>query len=101
PEAVRGVKATVGAPFFQQVDGPLFLVLLVLMGIGPLIPWRRASRGQLARVFVRPLAAAGLAAAALVLAGRREPAALLALATCAFVTATIAWEYWRAIQVRR
>src|SRR5207244_3876990 len=46
-EAVRGVKATVGPPFYQQVNGPLLLGLLVLMGIGPLLPWRRAAAGQL------------------------------------------------------
>ncbi|HEY3111114.1 MAG TPA: heme lyase CcmF/NrfE family subunit, partial [Chloroflexota bacterium] len=100
-EAVGGAKVTVGAPFYQQVNGPLFLALLVLMGIGPLIPWRRATRGPLLRVFLWPVAAAGLAALGLVLAGRREPAAVLALATCALVAATIAWEYGRAIAVRR
>ena len=43
-EAVRGVKVTVGAPFFNQVNVPLFLGLIFLMGVGPLIAWRRASR---------------------------------------------------------
>src|SRR5439155_1221603 len=42
-EAVRGVKVSVGAPFFNQVNVPLFLGLIFLMGVGPLIAWRRAS----------------------------------------------------------
>src|SRR5499426_3998662 len=42
-EAVRGVKVSVGAPFFNQINVPLFLSLIFLMGVGPLIAWRRAS----------------------------------------------------------
>jgi len=51
-EAVRGVKVTVAAPFFNQVTGPIFLALIVLMGICPLIGWRRASRDNLIRNFL-------------------------------------------------
>src|SRR5256886_7919801 len=42
-EAVRGVKVSVGAPFFNLVNIPVFLSLFFLMGVGPLIAWRRAS----------------------------------------------------------
>ena len=42
-EAVRGVKITVGPPFFDKVNGPLALGLIFLMGVGPLIAWRRTS----------------------------------------------------------
>ena len=42
-EAVRGVKITVGPPFFNRVNGPLALGLVFLMGIGPLIAWRRTT----------------------------------------------------------
>ena len=35
-----------GAPFFNLVNIPLFLALIFLMGVGPLIAWRRASRGE-------------------------------------------------------
>src|SRR5205823_6210804 len=59
-EAVRGTKATVGPPFYQQVNGPLLLALLILMGIGPLLPWRRATAQQLRKTFVLPLAIAGV-----------------------------------------
>ena len=45
-EAVRGTKVTVGPPFFNLVNVPLGLALLLLTGIGPLIAWRRASLGQ-------------------------------------------------------
>ena len=45
-EAVRGTKITVGPPFFNRVNVPLGLFLLLLTGIGPLIAWRKASARQ-------------------------------------------------------
>src|SRR5947209_12968278 len=40
-EAVSGEKLSVGAPYFNAVAGPLALVLAVLVGVGPLLNWRR------------------------------------------------------------
>ena len=99
-EAVRGVKATVGAPFYQQVNGPLLLGLLLLMGIGPLLPWRRASFGQLRRSFLVPLVVAGVGVTVLLVVGLRGPAAVVALAAALFASATVGWEYWRGARAR-
>src|SRR4051794_1283740 len=57
-EAVRGTKVAVGAPFFQQVTGPLLVALLLLMGAGPLLAWRYTSRSGLQRGLVGPAAVA-------------------------------------------
>jgi cytochrome c-type biogenesis protein CcmF len=49
-EAVSGEKLSVGAPYFNAVAGPLALILASLVGIGPLLSWRRERRpvwGQL------------------------------------------------------
>ena len=62
-EAVRGVKVSVGAPFFNAVNVPLFLALIFLMGVGPLIAWRRASPDNLRRNFVGPIVVGVLIAA--------------------------------------
>jgi cytochrome c-type biogenesis protein CcmF len=35
---------SVGAPYFNAVAGPLALILAVLVGIGPLLAWRRERR---------------------------------------------------------
>ena len=53
-EAVRGVKITVGPPFFNRVNGPLALGLVFLMGVGPLIAWRRTTASNLVRSFAAP-----------------------------------------------
>src|ERR687885_969040 len=55
-EAVADQKVSVGPPYFKQVAGPLLGAMLLLMGIGPLMPWRRASREHLLRNFGLPLA---------------------------------------------
>jgi cytochrome c-type biogenesis protein CcmF len=99
-EALRGVKVSVGGPFFNQVNVPLFLSLIFLMGVGPLIAWRRASLDNLRRNFVAPVAV-GIAAAGLVYAaGVRSTLAALALAVAAFVAATIALDLVRATRAR-
>ena len=99
-EAVRGVKVSVGAPFFNQVNVPIFLGLLLLMGVGPLIAWRRASLHHLRRNFLWP-AAIGVVAAAVIFAfGVRSTLAVLSLATTVFVTATIGVDYLRATRAR-
>src|SRR5690606_40141258 len=42
-------RVTVGPPFFDQVTLPLWLLVLLLMGIGPLLPWRKAEEQSLRR----------------------------------------------------
>ncbi len=66
-EALRGVKVSVGEPYFNRMAVPLCLGLLLLMGIGPALPWGRADRRLLLRALVWPLpaAAVGLVVAAL------------------------------------
>ncbi len=46
-EAVTGNKVTVGAPFFNQVSIPIWLGVFALMGVGPLLPWRKADNQSL------------------------------------------------------
>ena len=49
-EAVSGEKLSVGAPYFDAVAGPLALLLAALIGIGPLLAWRRERRPVLSRL---------------------------------------------------
>ena len=42
-EAVTGAKVSVGTPYFNWVSAPILLVTFLLMGAGPLVPWRRGS----------------------------------------------------------
>jgi len=53
-EAVTGDKVTMGPPIFNLVNVPWGIALLLLMGVGPLIAWRKASRENLRRNFLMP-----------------------------------------------
>jgi len=100
-EAVAGVKVSVGAPYFNGVTAPLFLALVFLMGVGPLIAWRRASWDNLRRNFLWPAAVALAAGAALAAAGVRDGYPLLALTLCVLVVAGIVFDTARAVRARR
>ncbi len=55
-EAVTGSKLSVGPPYFDSVAGPLALLLAVLVGVGPLLHWRRDSGERLKRLAIPGLA---------------------------------------------
>ena len=94
-EAIQGTKITVGPPFFNQTAGPIIVALLVLMGVAPLMPWRKASRDHLVRNFAGPVGAAVVAAGLLAVFAPNTPLAILSLSVCVFVAVTIAQEFWR------
>jgi cytochrome c-type biogenesis protein CcmF len=100
-ELVRGTKITVGPPFFNRVNIPLGLFLLLLTGVGPLIAWRKASLANLQRQFLVPAAGFVLTFVVLIALGMRDFYALIALALAGFVLATVGQEFWRGIRARR
>jgi cytochrome c-type biogenesis protein CcmF len=101
-EAVRGEPVTVGRPYYDFFLRAFGLPLLLLMGIGPLIAWRRASLRSLGRVFLWPFVTALVAGAGLIAAGAGSSIpGLIAYTFSAFVAATIALEFIRGTQARR
>lgn len=100
-EWVRGVKITVGPPFFNRVNAPLAIGLLLLMGIGPLVAWRRASVRNLVETFLAPSVFGLAAGAAAFAAGMRSLSALLVVSFSAFVLFTVVAEFHRGAQARR
>ncbi len=100
-EAVRGVKVSVGEPFFNKVNVPIGLVLIFLMGIGPLIAWRRASLESLRRTFTVPLLLAFLGSGVASFVGVRGLYPLLAFALAVFAAVTVLQEFARGTLTRR
>lgn len=99
-EWVRGTKITVGAPFFNQVNGPIFLAVILLTGVCSMIGWRRASLKNLLRNFLWPLIAAVILTVILIIAGLGEAYALLAFFLCGFVLFAILYEWFRGTRAR-
>jgi cytochrome c-type biogenesis protein CcmF len=101
-EAVRGVAVTVGAPYYDFFAIAFGLPIVLLMGIGPLVAWRRASLRALAESLVWPAGVALLAGVVLVFLGAgSSPAGLVGYTFGAFVLATIVLEFARGTRARR
>ncbi len=101
-EAVRGVASTVGAPYFDFFGIVFGLPLLLLMGIGPLIAWRRASLRQLGASVAWPAAAAlGCGVVLLALGAGSSVLGLVAYTFAAFVLAAIVLEFVRGTRARK
>jgi len=99
-EAFKGVKINVGPPYFNLVMVPIAVGILLLMGIGPLLPWRQATPDQLARNLMLPASAAVLGALTLAALGIRDPGPLLVFAMALFVLGTIVLEAVRGTSAR-
>jgi cytochrome c-type biogenesis protein CcmF len=99
-KAAQDVTLTVGAPFFNLINGPLLLGIVFLMGVGPLLPWRRATTRNLVRALKYPLAVAAATGAILYIVGFRQAPALVAMATFAMVTTGIVHEWIRGTRSR-
>ena len=88
-EAIDGSRLSVGEPYFNTTVVPIALALLFLMGVGPALPWRKASATVVRRRLVGPAAAAGLLAVVVAIAGLRRPEAVVAVGLGGFVAATV------------
>ena len=98
--AFTGVQVSMGPAWFNSVLWPLWAMLLVLTGVGPVISWRRARRNEFQRGFAIPFTLGIVLAAGLALAGMRNGYALAFFAICAFVLGTIVQEVLRTFRTR-
>ena len=101
-EAVRGEAIVLGRSYYDFFLRAFGLPLLLLMGIGPLIAWRRASFASLATTFRWPTGVALATGVVLLLlgAGSSVPG-LVAYTFSAFVIATIVMEFVRGTRARK
>jgi cytochrome c-type biogenesis protein CcmF len=101
-EAVRGEAVVLGRSYYDFFLRVFGLPLLLLMGIGPLIAWRRASLTSLLTTFRWPTAVAVAAGVVLLAlgAGSSVPG-LVAYSFAAFVGATIVLEFARGTRARK
>ena len=98
-EWVVGSKISVGPPFFNKVNIPIALFLLLLTGVGPLLAWRKTSFDALKRNFAWPLSGGVLAGVVALVFGFRDVYSLICLILGVFVTLTIFSEFFRGARV--
>src|SRR5579864_2480173 len=100
-EWVQGHKVTVGPPFFNRVNIPVALLLLLLTALGPLLAWRKTSFESLKRNFSIPAGAAVAVAIILIAFGIRPWTAqsalysLMTICLAVLVTVTVFSEFVR------
>jgi cytochrome c-type biogenesis protein CcmF len=70
-EYFAGAKVTLGPDWYNRVAVPIGLFLLLLMGVGPLLPWRSTSFKNIRRNFVLPVIALWVVVIGCLIAGVR------------------------------
>jgi len=99
-QATSGATISVGAPWFNAVNSPIFLSLVFLMGVGPALPWGAASWETLRERFATPVLVAAVVSAVALALGLREVTPLLTLALAALVATVMGEEVVRGARSR-
>jgi cytochrome c-type biogenesis protein CcmF len=99
-ELLVGEQLTVGPAVFNRLIGPQLVLLVLLMGIGPLLAWRRSSPQALGRMTWRSGLIAAACVVALFVAGTRELGALAGLGVIAYAGLITLEEFYRGARAR-
>jgi cytochrome c-type biogenesis protein CcmF len=100
-EALRDVQMSVGRPYFDRMAVPLGVALLLLMGVGPALPWGRATPAQVRQALLPPLAGGAIAALVGLALGVRGAWTLTALAFGGYTAQVTLRELWLPLARRR
>lgn len=99
-EAVTGSKVMVGAPYFNRVNVPIFITLILAMGIGPMLAWKRSSLKKLRYNLIVPIMVALIVGILLFAFGINSWMAVVSISSALFVMMTIILEFSKAVQAR-
>ncbi len=97
---VKGTMITVGPPFFNNINIPIGLLLLLLTGIGPLFAWRKTSFESLRKAFFWPAIVSAASCLGLLMRGMQNFYTIICLTLCAFVMTTILEEFYKGARLR-
>jgi cytochrome c-type biogenesis protein CcmF len=99
-ELFTGQKVTVGPPFYQRANGPLFGALMAIMGIAPLTVWGSSTVRTLGRDIWKPAIPVIITDICLLVFGVRNWIALVGFTLVAFVVFVTIFEFWRGLRAR-
>jgi cytochrome c-type biogenesis protein CcmF len=100
-EAVSGQQVTVGGPYFRSAITPVFLLLLLLAGSAPLLPWRSTNRLRALRRLRVPASAAALVMIGTAVAGVHQATAVAAFGLAALVFVANGQEIVKGVAIGR
>ena len=92
-ELLQGVRITVGPPFYNEVTAPLFVLTLLLIVLGTVVPWRGGSMQHHIRRLRVPALVALVSWIVLGVLGMRIPLALAATGLCVTIGYVTLREY--------
>ena len=84
-QALKGTQVTVAGPYFNTLGMPIAIVLLILMGVAPVIPWGAAGKSVLKRRLLIPAWVGAIVAIICIVAGMHNVALLAVYAISGFV----------------
>ena len=93
-EAAVGKQMSVGRPYFDRMVVPIGVALIFLIGIGPALPWGRASREQIRRALLPPIIGGVIVLAIALLLGVRNSWTLVTLALGGYAAQVTLKEMW-------
>ncbi|MFH1468255.1 MAG: heme lyase CcmF/NrfE family subunit [Pseudomonadota bacterium] len=99
-QAITGGQVSVGGPYYETMTVPLCAGLLLLMVLGPALPWREASPAVALRQLAPPLVIGLLAALWALVEGLTRPWVLLTLALSVAITVVSLRELWLPVRAR-
>jgi len=91
---------SIGAPFYNQVNGPLFLILIFLMGVGPLLPWRKTTLSNIKNAMFFPITSSILIMVLLFILGVHKFFPLIAFGLSSLVFFSISREWYKGTMLR-
>jgi cytochrome c-type biogenesis protein CcmF len=100
-ELATGQKVTVGPPFYERANTPLFGAMMALMGIAPLSAWGRSTALTLGRALWKPTIPALFVPLLAYLAGFTNWVALLGFFLVAFVISVTLYDTYRGARARQ
>ncbi len=99
-ELFTGQKVTIGPPFYEKATAPLFLALLLLMGLAPLSAWGHSTWKTMRKNLIKPLVVALVILAIIVLAGVHTPLALAGFGLVILVVCVNLFDFGRVVNLR-
>ncbi|MBX3062129.1 MAG: heme lyase CcmF/NrfE family subunit [Anaerolineae bacterium] len=99
-ELFTGQQITLGREYYLGVVVPLFGAMFLLMGVAPLVAWKKSSVGTLNKQLQLPLVLTVATIAFLFATGTRNGTALLAYGLVFFAGYTTILEYYRGVRAR-
>ena len=99
-EAIRGKQMSVGRPYFDAMVVPIGAALLFLLGIGPALPWGKATKDETKRSLLPPLIGAAIVAAVGFALGARNPWTVFTLAFGGYAAQVTLGQMWMPLMQR-